>query len=160
MRLVAPWFCVAAAALSACGSDDVVAAGDYAVTVTNRDNGCNLPSWTFGASTAATVTLTQSQNDVTAVVTGLAAIALDLGLGGHSYTGKIHGDSLDLRLFGTRSATSGNCTYTLNSEIRAVLSGDTLDGQIDYTSATNGNPDCAGIESCDSFQELTGTRNH
>jgi len=41
-----------------------------------------------------------------------------------------------------------------------VLSGDTLDGQIDYTSATNGNPDCAGIESCDSFQELTGTRNH
>lgn len=160
MRFLALSICAACAALclAGCGSDDANAAGDYMVVVTDRDNGCNLPSWTSGTASNATVTLTQSQSDVTAVVTGLAGVALDLGLGGHSYTGTIRGGDLDLRLFGTRSNTSGNCTYTLNSEIHAVLSGDMLSGQIDYTSATNGNPDCAGIEHCDSFQDLIGTR--
>ena len=61
-----PWLCVAA-----CGSDDVSAAGDYTVTVTDGNNGCNLPSWTAGATSSATVTLTQSQSNVTAVVGGV-----------------------------------------------------------------------------------------
>src|SRR5262249_48772367 len=98
------------------------------------------------------------QNNVTAVVAGLAGFALDVGLGGHSFTGKITGSDLDLHLFGTRSNTAGNCTYTLNAGIRAAVSGNTLTGQIDYTSATNGNPDCSTIEKCDSFQDLIGTR--
>lgn len=147
------WLCVAA-----CGSDDVNAAGDYTVTVTDGDNGCNLPSWTTGATSTATVTLTQSQNNVTAVVTGVAGVVLDLGLGGHSFTGKITGSDLDLHLFGTRSNTTGNCTYTLNAGIRAVVSGNMFTGQIDYKSATNGNPDCSSITNCDSFQDLSGTR--
>ena len=147
------WLCVAA-----CSSNDVNAAGDYTVTVTNGNNGCNLPSWTSGATSSATVTLTQNQNNVTAVVTGVAGLALDLGLGGHSFTGKIDGSDLDLHLFGTRSNTAGNCTYTLNAGIRAVVSGNMFTGQIDYKSATNGNPDCAGIAGCDSFQDLAGTR--
>lgn len=151
--VAALWLCVAA-----CGSDDLDAAGDYTVTVTDGLNGCNLPSWTSGAMSSATVTLTQSSNNVTAVVTGLAAIVLDLGLGGHSFTGKINGSTLELDLFGTRSNSSGNCTYTLNAKIRAVLQGDALTGQIDYTSATNGNPDCGGIAGCDSFQDIAGTR--
>ena len=158
MRL-AP-LCVAALSLcvAACGSDDVDAAGNYTVTVTDGLNGCNLPNWTAGAMTNATVTLTQSSNNVTAVVTGLAGIALDVGLGGHSFTGKINGSTLDLDLFGTRSNMSGNCTYTLNAKIRGVLKGDALTGQIDYTAATNGNPDCAGITGCDTFQDIAGTR--
>jgi hypothetical protein len=152
-------FLVLAICVAACGSDDVSAAGDYTVTVTDRDNGCNLPSWTAGMMTNATVTITQSANDdVTALVTGVAGLALDFGLGSHSFTGKIRGSSLDLKLFGTRSNSMGNCTYTLNAAIRAVVTGDMMAGQIDYTSATNGNPDCSGIENCDSFQDLTGTR--
>lgn len=147
------WLCVAA-----CGSDDVSAAGDYTLTVTDGANGCNLPNWTTGATSTATVTLTQSDNNVTAVVGGVAGLALDLGLGGHSFTGKISGGDLDLHLFGTRSNTSGNCTYTVNAEIRAVVSGNMLTGQIDYKSATNGNPDCSAIDHCDSFQELSGPR--
>jgi hypothetical protein len=143
---------------AACGSDDVVAAGNYTVTVTDGNNGCSLPNWTIGATSTATVTLTQSDNNVTAVVGGVASIALDFGLGGHSFTGKIAGDDLNLNLFGTRSNTSGNCTYTINAGIHAVVSGNMLTGQIDYKSATNGNPDCSTIANCDSFQDLSGTR--
>lgn len=152
MRLLALVVCVAAC------SDDSNAAGDYTVTVTDRANGCNLPNWTAGSTTAATVTLTQSANNVTAVVTGLGGLALDVGLGGHSFTGKINGTTLDLDLFGTRTNSSGNCTYTVNAKIRAVLTGDMLSGQIDYTSATNSNPDCGAIQGCDSFQDLAGSR--
>ena len=97
-------------------------------------------------------------NNVTANVTGLGAVVLDLLLGGHAYAGKINGGDLDLTLFGVRSNTSGNCTYTINSEIHAVIEGDVLTGQINYTSATNGNPDCAAITSCLSFQDFNGTR--
>jgi hypothetical protein len=148
----------AAAGLSACGSDDISAAGDYALTITNRANGCGLPSWTVDATSNVMVTLTQDDANVTAIVTGAAGFALDLGFGSHSYSGKVRGGDLDLRLFGTRSNTMGNCTYTLNSEIRALLTGDMLAGEIDYTSATNGNPDCGGIENCISRQDLGGTR--
>lgn len=144
--------------VAGCSSGDANAAGDYTVTLTDGDNGCNLPNFTNGATSTATVTLTQGGNDVTAVVTGVAGLALDIGLGGHSFTGKINGSDLDLHLFGTRSNTSGNCTYTLNATIRATVSGANLGGQIDYTSATNGNPDCSTIDKCDSFQDLSGTR--
>ena len=147
------WLCVAA-----CSSDDFNAAGDYTVTVTDGNNGCNLPNWTSGATSSATVTVTQSQNNVTAVVNGVAGVALNLGLGSNSFTGKIDGGDLDLHLFGTRINTAGNCTYTLNAEIRASVNGNNLSGQIDYTSATNGNPDCATIGKCDSFQDLSGMR--
>ncbi|HEY6175233.1 MAG TPA: hypothetical protein VIX73_12340 [Kofleriaceae bacterium] len=152
--------CAAALSLcvTACGSGDLDAAGDYTVTVTDGQNGCNLPSWTPGAMSNATVTLTQSGNNVTAVVTGLGGAVLDIGLGSHSFTGKINGSTLALDLFGTRSNNSGNCTYTINAKIHAVLDGDALSGQIDYTSATNGNPDCGGIAGCDSFQDIAGTR--
>jgi hypothetical protein len=149
------WLCVAA-----CSSDDDTSvAGNYTVTLVNGNNGCDLPSFPGGAqSTVANVTLTQSHSDVTAVVGGGAGILLDILLGGHSYTGKVTGGDLDLHLFGTRSMNSGNCTYTLNAAIRAVVDGSDIKGQIDYTSATNGNPDCSTIATCDSFQELFGTR--
>src|SRR5262245_62020742 len=93
---------------AACSSETGNAAGDYMVTLTNRDNGCNFGNWTSGATANATVTLTQNDHDVTAAVTGLGAVALELAVGGHVYTGKISGDTLDLNLFGTRSNTTGN----------------------------------------------------
>ena len=153
MRLLVLVVCVAA-----CSGDNGNAAGDYMVSVTNRDNGCGIASWMVGTSNSATVTLTQSDNNVTASVTGLGAVALELLVGGHTYTGEINGDTLDLHLFGTRSNMMGNCTYTFNSEIHAALSGDVLTGQIDYLSATNNNPDCASINNCRSSQDFNGTR--
>jgi len=151
-------YLVLAACLAACGTDDADVAGDYATQITNRDNGCNFPSWTAGDSTSAQVTITQSGNNVTASVAGLSALALEAALGGHVYTGRVSGGSLDLNLFGTRSNTTGNCTYTLNSEIHAAISDNVITGQIDYTSATNGSLDCAAIDRCRSFQDFNGTR--
>src|SRR6185503_335525 len=153
MRLLVLAMCMAA-----CSTDNGNAAGDYTVSLTNRDNGCSIANWTVGASANATVTLTQSDADVTASVTGLGAVALEIVVGGHVYTGKISGNTLDLELFGTRSNTSGNCTYTYNSEIHAVLDGNVLTGQIDYLAATNSNPDCGAIKDCRSFQDFNGTR--
>jgi len=147
-----------ACAAAGCSNDYADASGDYTVTVTNRDNACNFGNWTPGDSAAASVTLSQNRNNVLAQVTGLGALVLEASIGGHAFTGKIEGDDLALNLFGTRTSSSGNCTYTFNGEIHATLDGDTLTGQLDYVSATNGNSDCAAIAGCKSFQEFTGTR--
>ncbi|MBC7974293.1 MAG: hypothetical protein H7138_04855 [Myxococcales bacterium] len=144
--------------LAACFNDDAFVAGDYAITVTNRTNGCNFGNWTPGDAAASSVTITQNRNDVSASVTGLGALALEVAIGGHVFTGKVAGGTLSLNLLGTRSYSTGNCTYTYNGEIRATLDGNLLEGQLEYRAATNGNPDCAGITDCLSFQEFTGTR--
>ncbi len=150
---------VLAICVAACGGDDDGdASGDYMISVTNRANGCEFGNWTVDASSNGTVTVTQNNTDVTAAVTGLGAIALEAAIGGHVFTGKISGTTLDLNLLGTRSNNTGNCTYTFNAEIHAVLDGDVLTGQIDYSAATNGNPDCTGISDCRSFQDFNGTR--
>lgn len=146
------------ACLAACSDDTGDAAGDYHVTTTNSTNGCNVPSWTIGDKVDATVTLAQTGNDLTASVTGLGAVILELALGGHAYAGAIHDHTISLSLYGTRTYMSGNCTYTYNSEIHAVLDGDQIDGQIEYTSQGNDNPDCAPIDGCRSIQEFTGAR--
>jgi hypothetical protein len=147
-----------ALAVAACGTSDVNVAGDYAISLINRANGCNFGNWTVGATSMATVTLTQSGADVTASVTGLGAVVLDLVLGSSDYTGRVTGDALLVSLFGTRSTTMGNCTYTFTSRIVATSTGDILTGTIDYQPATNGNPDCAAISACRSVQEFNGTR--
>jgi hypothetical protein len=151
-------FLVLSLCLAACGTDNADVVGDYTITLTNRDNGCNLGNWTAGASSAAAVTLTQTKNAVSATVTGLGAVVLEVAIGGHIYDGTVDGNSLDLTLFGTRSNSMGNCTFTFNSEIHATIDGDVLTGEIDYLSATNGNPDCAAIATCRSLQNFNGTR--
>jgi hypothetical protein len=153
MRYLALVVCVAA-----CGSDDADVAGNYTTMVTNRDNGCNFANWTVGDNNDASVTLTQSGNDVTMTVTGLGALVLEASLGGHVYAGKVNGTTLAATLFGTRSNTTGTCTYTFNSEIHAEVHGDILTGQIDYSAATDGSPDCATITNCRSFQDFNGIR--
>jgi hypothetical protein len=153
MRYLGLLMCVAA-----CGTDDANVAGEFTILVTNRDNGCNIAQWTAGTSNSAQVTLTQLETDVTATVTGLGALVLDVLVGGHVFSGSVRGDSIDLTLFGTRSNMTGNCTYTFNAEIHAAIDGNVLTGQIDYLAATNANPDCAGITNCRSFQDFNGTR--
>lgn len=148
---------VAAAACSS--SSPVNAKGNYTVATTNRDNGSNFQNWTVGAqSTGIAVVITQQNASATAVVNAGAGFVLDVVLGGHSFTGTVDGDHLDLKLAGTRAQTQGNCTYTINGEIASTLAGDTLTGRINYVAAGNGNSDCASIQGCVSFQEFNGTR--
>ena len=146
-------------AMAACGTDDANVAGDYSVSLTYRDNGCNLGgNWTVGNTTTVQVTMVQSKADVTATVMGLGGVALDALLGAHAYTGKVNGNDLDLTIFGTHNATMGSCSYTINSELIATSHGDIVQGRVEYKSATNGSPDCAPIEGCLSQQDFNGTR--
>lgn len=144
-------------ALVGCTSDADVS-GDYTVQVTNRDNGCMFASWTPGATSMAEVVVTQNSTDVVANVTGLGAFALEVAIGGHAFAGHVAGGDVELDLLGTRASTMGACTYTFNAEIRASLERDTLTGTINYVAATNGNPDCSAIASCQSTQDFVGMR--
>jgi hypothetical protein len=134
-------------------------AGDYSISGTNRANGCNIPGWTEGSTfTGVQVTITQSGTKATAMVMGVAGAGLDLLLGTHAFTGNVDGSAIHLEALGTKSNTSGNCTYTYNSDIDATLSGNALEGTLAYTAATNGNPDCVTIMTCASTQDFNGTR--
>lgn len=154
-RLVAAIACVLGAG---CGEDAEVA-GSYTIAVTNRDNGCEFANWTVGNTAAGIpVSITQDGASVTATVEGVVGSLLTLSLGANVYTGDVDGDELALTLYGTRSQTEGNCTFTNNSTLRATVDGDALVGRIDYTRATNGNPDCARLASCVTYQDFNGTR--
>ena len=142
-----------------CSSDPADVEGDYTIAVTNRDNGCQFANWTVGEQSASIpVTVTQSDTTVTAQIKGVTGTFVAFALGSATYTGEIDGDHLALDLFGTRSQMSGNCAFTYNSSIIGDVDGDTLTGRVEYTAATNNNPDCAAIEGCLSYQEFNGTR--
>jgi hypothetical protein len=143
-----------------CGSDPVDAEGTYSLSVTNRDNGCNLQNWTVGNSaTGVAVVINQEGEDVNAdIMDAGARLLFDAWLGGHVYAGTIDGDELDLELQGSKSYNTGNCAYTYNSNFLATLDGDVLTGRINYTIAGNGNTDCAALDGCITYQEMNGTR--
>ena len=151
-------FLVLAVFLAACGGNADVS-GNYTINLTNRENGCNFNNWTVDASTSGVMaTLVQAEANVSATIEGPAAVVLDVVLGARTFTGGVDGDDLSLQILGTNSATSGNCTYTINATLDATLSGDALAGTIKYNAATNGNPDCATITGCESRQDFNGTR--
>lgn len=145
---------------TACGdSDPVDAAGDYTISVTNRENGCGFDNWTEGDSASNIgLTITQDGSDVTGTVTGATGTWLNLVLGDNVFRGSASGGGVTMTLFGTRSTSQGNCTYTVNATIGADADGDVLTGDILYEAATNGNPDCASLDGCASRQEFNGTR--
>lgn len=147
------------AGLAACGSDPVDAEGDYSINVTNRENGCNFDNWTVGnTATSIPTTINQEGTSAGAEVTGLTGGYLDIILGSHVFNGTVEGDELDLRIAGTRSATTGNCTWTVDAQLLATLNGDVLTGRINYTKNGNDNSDCAPLDGCSSFQEMNGAR--
>jgi hypothetical protein len=141
------------------GGEPADISGEFTVGVTNRENGCNFQDWVEDEMTPGIpVTITQEGADASADVGGLVGVFLDLAFGSSVYTGEVDGDAFELTLFGTVSQSQGNCTFTFNSTIDAVASGDTTQGEIRYEAATNGNPDCADLEGCVSRQEFTGSR--
>jgi len=149
------------ALLAACSGSPANVAGNYTVTVTSHDNGCNFNGWTVNStSDPLAVTITQKDASATASVNNPTGAFLDLWLGDHNFTGTVDGDFVHLTLFGTRSQTSGNCTYTYNAELNATVTGNAIMGTLDYVSKTNGNPDCTsmGITGCKSEQALSGSR--
>lgn len=144
--------------LAACNNGPADVAGDYTMALTNKDNGCMFMNYTVGATTTGVqVTITQASSTATATVMGGGGLVLDAVLGGNVFSGKVDGDSIDLTLPGSRSFTNGNCAFTYNGEILGSLAGDTLTGRIEYTAATNMNPDCTN-QGCITTQDFNGTR--
>jgi len=142
-----------------CSETPIDVEGVYTIALTNRENGCNFNDWTEGAtSTGVQLTVIQSSASATAVVGGVAGTWLDVAMGSHEFEGTVNGDDVNLTLHGTRSATVGGCTWTLNAILSGTLDGDVLTGNIRYTPSTNGSPDCTTIEGCVSRQEYNGVR--
>ena len=143
-----------------CGSDADIS-GTYSVSLTNRDNGCNLSNFTPGESASnISVVITQNEDAATVRVEGLAALALNALLGSdkNTFTGTVDGDEFSATSIGTLPRTTGNCTYTFNAEITGSIDGDVITGRIDYRAADNGNPDCSQVAGCVSYQDYNGTR--
>src|SRR5689334_22312380 len=134
-------------------------AGNYTIAVTNRDNGCAFQNFTPG-NTASNIpfAVTQSGSNVSGTIQGLVGTWVSLVFGSNQFKGAVSGDTLNMTLYGTRSATQGNCTYTVNATVTATSNGDVLQGHIDYSKVGNGNPDCAGITGCITRQDFNGTR--
>jgi hypothetical protein len=145
--------------LAACGSDPVDAEGMYSINVTSRANGCNFDGWTEGnTATNIPVTINQEGTSAGAEVTGLTGGYLDIILGSHVFDGTVDGDELDLKIAGTQSATTGNCTWTVDAQLLATLDGDVLTGRLNYSKNGNNNSDCAPLDGCVSYQDMNGAR--
>jgi hypothetical protein len=146
--------------LVACGGEnDVDATGDYTVSLTNRDNGCQLSNWNVGdTSSGIPLTIAQTDNAITATVGGGAGVALGLWLGDNHYTGEVSGSNLDLQLEGQNNMSQGTCDYHYISIIDGELHGDVIGGQVRYETVTDGSSDCGALEGCASIQDFNGTR--
>lgn len=150
---------IAMAASSACSDEPADISGNYSANLTSRDNGCNLANWQPGAMVSQVpVVITQTGADASAEVGGLAGVALELALASRVFIGEVDGDSFRLKITGTRPQTSGNCTFTYDATMSGSLSGDSLSGRVSYTTATNGNSDCAALRDCVSFQDFAASR--
>ena len=138
---------------AACGGDANVE-GNYTMAVTNGENGCTIANWTVGQqSTNIPVTVRQEGGDVSAEVGGVAGIGLGLLLSQNLFTGSVDGDDIDLKIIGSTSFKSGECSYTYTADLRGTLEGDALSGDILYRAERNGHPDCAAIEGCISVKK-------
>lgn len=150
---------VIAAAMAACSDDPVDLSGTYSANLTARDNGCNLANWQVGAMVSQVpLVITQTEAEARAEVGGLAGVALELALAARVFVGTVDGSSFRLKIIGTRPQTSGNCTFTYDATMTGRLSGDSLSGRVTYTTATNGNSDCAPLKDCASFQDFAASR--
>ena len=149
---------VLAAILGGCGSDPVDAEGMWTVSVTNREDNCNI-GWEVGKqSTGVGVNITQNGEAVIIDITGIGGGVLSAFLGGDEvFSGTVDGETVLATRQGTRPNTMGNCTYTYNAIIAADINGDTMMGFLSYKPATNGNSDCAAIE-CENIQDFSGNR--
>jgi hypothetical protein len=154
-------FLGAALALGAgCSSDPANVAGTYTVAVTNGKNECEFAGYTVGdTASGISMVVKQSGSDVSADFGGTGAgVLLDLVLNDHTFEGSVDGNDLDLKITGSRALSKGNCAYTINARATGAIDGDVLTGQIDYTAATNANPDCGTLEGCHTVQNFNGTR--
>jgi len=144
---------------AACGGgSDADFNGDYTLSISNRQNDCDLPAYTVGGTSMTALVIAQTDGVVTGTVGVGGAGYLDLVIGAHVFMGSVDGDSVDMNIIGTRPQTRGNCTFTYDARFKASLDGDAINGRVEYTAKTNNNTDCSLFNDCVTLQELAGSR--
>jgi hypothetical protein len=134
-------------------SEDV--AGVYTVSLTHGDNGCDFDPWEEGEETSLELALTQDDRELTGEVTDPWLTEV---LGSGEFEGTVAGNHFTLENQGTQATTDGDCSFTGAATIRGQVDGDVIEGTVTYTYETNGDPSCGERETCESVQQLTGTR--
>jgi hypothetical protein len=132
--------------------------GQYSLSVTNTDNGCNYATWTIG-NTAQNVPFSVSQSgaDVSGTVQGAAAAYFAvLGIG--TLQGTVNGSSASLTAVGTNAVKQGTCSFFVRATVDMTLTGNTINGTVTYSNETNNAPDCGALSTCGSHQSIAGSR--
>ncbi len=126
------------------------------MSVTNRENGCNVASFTPGLmTTGVTVQVTQNGAQISADVMGLAGVYLTAGVGSSTWS---------VRSTGRRRALCGEreprlaCAPTRRLATASITWSDTMQGTITYTDSGNGSSDCGVVQACMNLQNFAGSR--
>ncbi|HTQ45554.1 MAG TPA: hypothetical protein VMI75_22500 [Polyangiaceae bacterium] len=148
------------ATTAACSSTDqgppAQVAGDYTLTVTDNQNGCNVENFTTGATQSGiTVSITQNGSSLSATGTGSMGLMLAFATG-DTLNGYIDGQAASLS--STVGHTQGGCAYSTTATVNLVFSGNQFEGNVLYTDSGNGSPDCGVMQQCTSSQKVTGSR--
>jgi hypothetical protein len=131
-------------------------AGDYSLTVTDNQNGCNVQDFATGSTQSGfTLTITQSGSSLSATGTGSAGLMLAFATG-DTLNGWIDGQEASLS--STVSHTQGGCAYSTTATLNLTFSGNQLQGNVLYTDSGNGSPDCGAMQQCTSTQKVAGSR--
>jgi len=148
------------AASTACSSDPngptAQVAGDYTLTVTDNQNGCQVENFTTGASQSG-ITMTIAQNGSSLSATGTGSTGLMLAFAtGDTLNGWIDGQEASLT--SSVSHTVGGCAYSTTATANLTFTGNQIQGTILYTDSGNGSSDCGFMQQCTSTQTVTGSR--
>lgn len=152
---------MAALASAGCSSGSDAPAdvsGTYSLSITDTKNDCNYQGWTIGQS-AQNIEFDVTQNGASASgqVKGAANVYVAaLGIG--ALNGTVSGSSATLSATGTTSVKAGSCAFFVKMTANFTLSGNAINGTIDYTNATNGDASCGNLNTCVSEQTLAGSR--
>jgi len=132
--------------------------GRYSVSVTDTKNDCNYGNWTIGQSSQnIEFDVTQTDSSASGQVKGLASLYVAaLGIG--TLNGSVSGNSATLSAVGTTSVKQGSCAYFVKMTANFTLTGNTINGTIDYSNQTNGDASCGALNTCVSEQSLSGSR--
>jgi hypothetical protein len=144
----------------ACSGSPTNFAGSYTMTVKSNANTCGFQNWTDGSTTAGiAATFTQDGTNAQLNVQGLIGTYLALVVGTSSFQGTVSGNAFTSEFLGTKTATQGACSYTINVGVAATLdSNNVLSGTLTYTPATNADASCGVLNSCNNTQTVSGTR--
>lgn len=131
-------------------------AGNYTLTITDNQNGCNLENFTTNASQTGTmVAITQSGGSLTATAMHTSGLVLAFAAG-DTLNGWIQGH--DASVSATSGRTQGGCVYTTTATANITFSDTGMQGNIVYTDSGNGSSDCGVMQQCTSTQTFTGSR--